>query len=89
MSFQMTTCNPFVRAKKFCEELKSKKCDDKPLSNTQLAFRSGYTQAMKDFAELNKNASFNIDHGYLERDKSEITFTSYYDSHNFSGDDIL
>ena len=89
MSFQMTTCNPFVRAKKFCEELKSKKCDDKPLTNTQLAFRSGYTQAMKDFAELNKNASFKSDFGYQERHYTKEQLDEIFkNSRNFNIDEI-
>lgn len=56
-NYSMAAKNPFLRAKQFCSELKNKRSQSSgdDLSVTQLSFRSGYCQAMRDFAFLKEN----------------------------------
>lgn len=56
-NYSMAAKNPFLRAKQFCSELRNKRSQSSgdDLSVTQLSFRSGYCQAMRDFAFLNEN----------------------------------
>ena len=56
-NYAMAVKNPFIRAKQFCSELRNKRSQSSgdDLSVTQLSFRSGYCQAMRDFAFLNEN----------------------------------
>lgn len=56
-NYSMAAKNPFIRAKQFCSELRNKRSQSSgdDLSVTQLSFRSGYCQAMRDFAFLKEN----------------------------------
>lgn len=56
-TYSMAAKNPFIRAKQFCAELRNKRSQSSgdDLSVTQLSFRSGYCQAMRDFAFLKEN----------------------------------
>lgn len=56
-NYSMAAKNPFIRAKQFCAELRNKRSQSSgdDLSVTQLSFRSGYCQAMRDFAFLKEN----------------------------------
>lgn len=56
-NYSMAAKNPFLRAKQFCAELRNKRSQSSgdDLSVTQLSFRSGYCQAMRDFAFLKEN----------------------------------
>lgn len=56
-NYSMAVKNPFLRAKQFCAELRNKRSQSSgdDLSVTQLSFRSGYCQAMRDFAFLKEN----------------------------------
>lgn len=56
-NYSMAAKNPFLRAKQFCSELRNKRSQSSgdDLSVTQLSFRSGYCQAMRDFAFLKEN----------------------------------
>ena len=56
-NYSMAVKNPFLRAKQFCSELRNKRSQSSgdDLSVTQLSFRSGYCQAMRDFAFLKEN----------------------------------
>ena len=56
-NYSMAAKNPFIRAKQFGAELRNKRSQSSgdDLSVTQLSFRSGYCQAMRDFAFLKEN----------------------------------
>lgn len=79
-NYSMAVKNPFIRAKQFCAELRSKRSQSSgdDLSVTQLSFRSGYCQAMRDFAFLKENEKQELHevtcgrNGYEERPSQNL-----------------
>ena len=92
-NYKMKEMNPFIRARQYAAELKEKK--DKtgtPLTNTQLSFRSGYCQAMRDFAYVRRQAvtANKNNHGYMERSYTKSDFEKMFETAtDFSGNDIF
>ena len=79
-NYSMAAKNPFIRAKQFCSELRNKRSQSSgdDLSVTQLSFRSGYCQAMRDFAFLKENEKQELHevtcgrNGYEERPSQNL-----------------
>lgn len=79
-NYAMAVKNPFIRAKQFCSELRNKRSQSSgdDLSVTQLSFRSGYCQAMRDFAFLKENEKQELHevtcgrNGYEERPSQNL-----------------
>lgn len=79
-NYSMAAKNPFLRAKQFCSELRNKRSQSSgdDLSVTQLSFRSGYCQAMRDFAFLKENEKQELHevtcgrNGYEERPSQNL-----------------
>lgn len=79
-NYSMAAKNPFIRAKQFCAELRNKRSQSSgdDLSVTQLSFRSGYCQAMRDFAFLKENEKQELHevtcgrNGYEERPSQNL-----------------
>lgn len=96
-NYSMAAKNPFLRAKQFCAELRNKRSQSSgdDLSVTQLSFRSGYCQAMRDFAFLKENEKQELHevtcgrNGYEERPSQNLDILPSSSSNSEELNDVM